>query len=154
MAKLPDSERESHPHASGELRPAVTELAEAGEKGSVLILDSQAILAGFAGEWTLIKEVAELALADCPKRLEEIEKAIANGEAKALQQRAHQLRGTVCLFHTAILTEVLKRLETSGREGDLRGVEEELPLLKTEIERFSKALRAWITTSSTQERTA
>jgi HPt (histidine-containing phosphotransfer) domain-containing protein len=145
MLKLGQPTRKSRLREDGNARQIVTVIDDAGNGESALLLDSHAILASFGGQWTLLKEIAEMTLADGPERIEEIENAIAKREAKAIQHPAHQLRGSVGMFHAAMLTEILRRLEKSGREGNLSGAERDLPGLRTEFHRFSIALRSWIT---------
>lgn len=144
MEKQHQAARKSRSREGANARQTVTVMDAPGEGESALILDSRAIVASFGGQWALIKEIAEMTLTDSPQRLAGIEKAIAKGEAKTLQHRAHQLRGGVSMFHAVSLTEILQRLEDSGRAGDLSHAREELPGLRTEIHRFSNALRSWI----------
>jgi HPt (histidine-containing phosphotransfer) domain-containing protein len=74
--------------------------------------------------------------------LPELQEAVSNCDSKALEHAAHALKGLVGEFYARPAFEAALRLETSGRNGNLEGIEEEYDVFKTEIERLKASLIA------------
>ncbi len=89
-----------------------------------------------------LAEIAGLFLNDCPRLLGEIRSAIAVHDARALEQAAHTLKGSVANFAAEPARAAALRLEMLGRGGDFEQAPEACQELESEIERFSAALRA------------
>lgn len=104
------------------------------------VIDRAAVLERFEGDIELVREVAELFVADCPHRLDAMREALTAGDAEALQRAAHSLRGSVSNFSAADAVEAAGRLETIGREGDLTNAPAACAALEREIARLVPVL--------------
>ncbi len=89
----------------------------------------------------MLKEIAVIFLGDYPKVLEEIRAAIANRDAKQLENSAHTLKGSVANFGAAVVVSSALRLERMGRAAEfqetseaLRALEEGLGALRADLE--------------------
>jgi CheY-like chemotaxis protein/HPt (histidine-containing phosphotransfer) domain-containing protein len=80
-------------------------------------LDEKALLASYGGNGTLLCEVIEVFLAECPRTLETIRRAFERNDAGELAAAAHALKGSVGLFVQGGPYEVARRLEHAGRSG-------------------------------------
>jgi HPt (histidine-containing phosphotransfer) domain-containing protein len=87
-------------------------------------LDRDAILDRVLGNVHLLQELIKLFFEECPRCLGEIRQAIEQGNAPALRQAAHLLRGSVASFGTSPVYDVAGRLEAMGRTGNLAGAHE------------------------------
>lgn len=104
--------------------------------------DEAALLAQVDGDFTVLKELIRIFLADCPKMLSEIRRAIARRDKEALRTAAHAFKGSVANFAATDALEAALKLETRGRNGDLAGAEVDYAALKIEIARLRRALAA------------
>jgi HPt (histidine-containing phosphotransfer) domain-containing protein len=104
------------------------------------IIDVAAVLERFEGDWELIREVAELFLDDCPRRIEVVRQAIAAGDCAELQRAAHSLKGSMSNFSGAAAVQAALRLELMGRNGDLHDAEDARATLEREVARLTTTL--------------
>ena len=87
-----------------------------------------------------LAEMAVLFAADCPKRMQDIQEAIARQDAAALERAAHTLQGAVSNFCTPAATAVVGELETMGRDGVLEGASAACEALETALRQLMPAL--------------
>jgi HPt (histidine-containing phosphotransfer) domain-containing protein len=92
------------------------------------------------GDVELLKEMIDLFLAEYPRMLAEIERAITEGDAQALQLAAHQLKGSVSNFAAYGATAASLALEKMGRQQDLSHAATALCALTHELARLSPVL--------------
>lgn len=85
--------------------------------------------------------MAALFLTECPRQLNAVRQAVAAGDAKALEQSAHLLRGSVGNFVATEATAAAARLEAFGRSGDLSLATDALRALEAAVDRLTLALR-------------
>lgn len=104
-------------------------------------LDRQAFLRALHGDTALAAAMAALFLSECPHQMHAVRQAVAAGDAKALEQAAHLLRGSVGNFFATEATAAAARLEAFGRSGDLSLATGALHTLEAAIERLTPALR-------------
>ena len=71
------------------------------------------------GEPDLAAELAAIFLADAPARLAAIHGAVRSGDAHALREAAHTLKGSATTFGALGVASVCRRLEDMGRGGGL-----------------------------------
>lgn len=112
---------------------------EAKPAGSTI--DFAAVLAGIGGDRRLLRRLAQLFLADCPKRLAEIRRAIGAGDAVALERAAHALKGSAGNFGVGNAFAAARQLEDMGREGKLAAAGEACAALESEMHGLSAELR-------------
>ncbi|MHB1095487.1 MAG: Hpt domain-containing protein [Gemmatimonadaceae bacterium] len=104
-------------------------------------LDAEAFLRTLRGDTALAAALAALFLSECPRQVDAVRQAVAVGDAKALEQAAHLLRGSVSNFVATEATAAAARLEAFGRAGDLSLATGALRTLEAAIERLTPALR-------------
>ncbi|MDP1889483.1 MAG: Hpt domain-containing protein [Gemmatimonadaceae bacterium] len=104
-------------------------------------LDQKAFLRTLRGDAALASAMAALFLSECPRQLDAVRQAVAAADAKALEQAAHLLRGSVGNFVATEATAAAARLEAFGRTGDLTQAASALRTLESAIERLTPALR-------------
>lgn len=111
------------------------------ENRSAPPFDQQAFLRTLRGDSALAAAMASLFLSECPRQLAGVRQAVAAGDAAALEQAAHLLRGSVGNFVASEATAAAGRLEAFGRTGDLSQAADALRVLEAAIERLTPALR-------------
>jgi PAS domain S-box-containing protein len=129
---------------------AKTSEPEQATKDSVL--DRDVLLAGVDGNRKLLHQLVRLFLADYPKRLKEINKAIQSGDAAALQAAAHALKGSVGNFSAKKAFAAAQQLESIGKEGDLSAAGQASATLDAELQLVSEELKQLIGKPSAQKR--
>jgi CheY-like chemotaxis protein len=107
-----------------------------------LPLDTEALLDGVGGDRKLFLELVDLFLADTPKLLTKVERAIARKDAARLKDAAHALKGSVANFDSGAVLESVRHLEMLGRDNKLSDAASALAAAKAEIARLSLALRS------------
>ena len=117
-------------------------------------LDPEALLRRAGGDRRLVRELAEVFLADAPRMLEAIRASLAAGDAPALAHAAHALKGSVANFAAAEATEAaltLERLAQAGALGEARAAHRRV---EEEVARVCQALRAMVAVSPRKARSA
>ena len=82
------------------------------------------LLERVGGDFELLREIVALFAEDAPRQLEAMRKAIAAGDAKALADAAHTLKGAAANFDPGEAAGLALRLERLGRAGTLEGAAE------------------------------
>ena len=128
--------------------------AEAGLPAPVDVsFEWDAALENVGGDEAMLRELAEMFFAECPKLMQQIREHIASADSPELRRAAHTLKGSAHVFGAAAAAEAAHRLEEIGREGfdgelsrteAFADVEEALALLEDEVARLLPALRTVI----------
>ncbi|MBW3615661.1 MAG: response regulator [Actinobacteria bacterium] len=92
--------------------------------------------------FSLLEEVAGLLARDTPPRLAQMQGAIEAGDALALRQAAHALRGSAATVGATTMAALSSQLEELGRTGQVEGAAALLAELTEEVPRVIEALRA------------
>ena len=100
-----------------------------------------AALESVGGDEAMLRELAEMFFAECPKLMQQIREHIADEDGPELRRAAHTLKGSAHVFGGAAAAEAAHRLEEIGREEAFADAEEELALLEDEVARLLPALR-------------
>ncbi|MBI3783170.1 MAG: Hpt domain-containing protein [Deltaproteobacteria bacterium] len=103
-------------------------------------LDLPKILARFDGDVDFFREIAQLFIDDCPKRLAALHAAIAAGDSLAIQNVAHSLKGSVSSFDAEAAHASTQRVETLARSGDLPAAAAAAAALEIQIDRLIREL--------------
>jgi HPt (histidine-containing phosphotransfer) domain-containing protein len=103
-------------------------------------LDVEAFLRNVRGDTALAAAMASLFLTECPGQLEAVRRAVASGDARALEEAAHLLKGTVGNFVASEATAAAARLEAYGRSGNVTMAPDALLALEAALERLTPAL--------------
>ena len=106
----------------------------------LMMLDLQVALDRVGGDADLLQEVAQLFLGDCPRSMNEIRGAIADGDAKRLEREAHSLKGSVANFGAEAVVKAALDLEVSGRAGNLSDARDQLERLERHLEALQPEL--------------
>ncbi len=105
-------------------------------------LDTTKILERIGGDRELLRELAGLFVGDCPRMLSDIQDAVRDGNAEALQKAAHALKGSVSNFAAEAAVQAAFRLEMMGRNQDMTDAAQALKELEREIGRVCEGLSA------------
>jgi len=95
-----------------------------------------------AGSKKLMQSLAISFLADAPKRIANIQSAIAQTNAELLATTAHALKGSVAIFGAAKAVAAARNLEAMGRAGNLEGAAGEFCTLENELSGVKRELLA------------
>ncbi|MEO7190908.1 MAG: Hpt domain-containing protein [Vicinamibacterales bacterium] len=92
------------------------------------------------GDRELLLELVDIFREDLPRAVQEIEEAVAEGDARRLNRGAHTLRGSLTSFAAASASAITLRLESAGRDGilsqaaaDLAELRQALSALEAEL---------------------
>ena len=72
-------------------------------------------------------------IVDSESKIEEIAGVIADGDAEALRQVAHSIKGSSGNVCASALSEVARQLEAMGKDEDISGAPEVFEALKVEF---------------------
>jgi len=87
-----------------------------------------------------VRELIDIFLADTPRRLAEIESALASGNAADLTRAAHTIKGSASNFGATRLSALAKEIEQQGKGSALAAARTALPALRAEFARVQPAL--------------
>jgi HPt (histidine-containing phosphotransfer) domain-containing protein len=82
-------------------------------------LDRQLALSRVGGDKQLLREIAVLFIEECPRAVEQIQEAVARGDAVKLENAAHALKGSVANFGARNAVEAAFQLEQMGRTNQM-----------------------------------
>jgi HPt (histidine-containing phosphotransfer) domain-containing protein len=89
----------------------------------------------------LLTELIEIFLEDCPKRLQELDQAVKEGNASGVRQAAHSLKGMVAGFDANSAHGLAAEMESLGKAGDLSKTIGLLSTLQLEFARVMNYLK-------------
>ena len=112
---------------------------------SGLPFDVAALLSSVGGS----KETLAGLLTDCrdedlPELLESLEKALKEGDARAVGRVAHAIKGIVGVFHAEVAHAAARRLEENAKEGRIEGFEEEAEELRRTVSEMLRGLESFL----------
>ena len=105
-------------------------------------LSRESMLQVFDQDAALLRELAELFLADSPILLNDIQTGVAALDAAKVERAAHTLKGSVGNFGAKRAFELSRRIEAMARNHDLGGAPETLAALNQEMARVSALMAA------------
>jgi HPt (histidine-containing phosphotransfer) domain-containing protein len=101
------------------------------------------LLARVESDLELLSTLVGVFKADRPMLMSDIEEALVAGDAAALGETAHTMKGALSVFGVEPARSLAEQLETAGRSGRLdsaRGIYEELERAVVEAEEGLEAL--------------
>jgi CheY-like chemotaxis protein len=116
------------------------DLGDADARSCDPVFDVGAVLDSLDGDSELLREVAGIFLAQCPKHMERIRGAISNQDPKVLARGAHGLKGSAANLLAQGVVEAAAKLEEIGRSGSVAGSKEALVSLEEELGKLQLAL--------------
>jgi len=105
------------------------------------IFDLSKALEVVDGDMELFEEIADLFQKNLPDNIAQIREGIAKGDANALEQAAHSLKGSVGNFGTKRAFDAAYKLEVMGKEGRLAEADAALSELEKELKDLEAAMK-------------
>jgi len=103
-------------------------------------LDKARLLERVGGDRRALAGIARIFLADAPRRLAEIRRAVATADARALRAAAHTLKGAAANFAAAGVTDAALELQQIGDAGEMSEAKAALERLEVELAALRRAL--------------
>ena len=107
-----------------------------------------AALERVGGDEAMLRDLAEMFFAECPKLMQQIRDHLAGADGPELRRAAHTLKGSAQVFGAEETAAAAHRLEEIGREEAFADAGEALALLEDEVARLLPALRERIATGA------
>ena len=92
------------------------------------------------GDEDLFSELVAIFLAESPGALARVHEAVSSGDPEAIIEAAHSLKGSMGILAANDAVAAAQAVETLGRSGDLRGIQEAAAALSVEVRRLTSAL--------------
>lgn len=118
------------------------ELYEVIERLTGRVIDEKALLEGIGGDTKLLRGLVRVFLADYPRLLARVRRAIKSKNPEALRASAHALKGAISNFGLPPAFESARRLELMGKSRRLRAANETYAALRQDIGRLKQQLRS------------
>ena len=112
--------------------------AEAGI--TPVVFDREEALERALGDHELLREIADLFLADCPGLLAEIRSGLDNADGHMLELAAHRMKGSAANLSAPRVVALSGRLEEIARGGRLAAARSVFDELEHEVGRLRDAL--------------
>ena len=93
------------------------------------------------GDPEFLRELITIYLEDTPKRLAEVESALAKSDVQLLVRAAHTIKGSSGNFGATPLAKLAQEIEAHGKSGNFAAATSALPAFKAEYARVNAALR-------------
>jgi HPt (histidine-containing phosphotransfer) domain-containing protein len=99
-------------------------------------IDVASALARVAGNAALYVKLLRLMAAGAPSSKEKLAAALASGDAEAVRQEAHSIKGAAANLSITEVTETSARLELAARSGDAAAMKDALAALEKALEAY------------------
>jgi HPt (histidine-containing phosphotransfer) domain-containing protein len=86
------------------------------------VLDRDAALGRVGGDLDLLREIAVLFADECPRVLQDLRDALAQGDAPAIGRAAHGLKGSAANFGAVPAVDAAVRIEQSAHAGRIEEI--------------------------------
>lgn len=96
-------------------------------------IDCSSALCWVDGDRTLLAELAEVFVQDCPQRMQELEQGVKGSNAELIRQAAHSLKGMVSGFGAYQAKSRAEEMEKLGRDGQVTEAANLLPAVLCEF---------------------
>ncbi len=104
------------------------------------VFDIEAALTHVEGDRDLLVEIVAMFRENCSDQMAQMQKAIKQADADALQRAAHRLKGAASSIGAMAVRASALELENSSRENDLIRAEQQWERLQTQIEILNEAV--------------
>jgi two-component system sensor histidine kinase/response regulator len=108
------------------------------------VFDPAEALARVCDDLDLLAELAELFAENRARLLEELSRAVAEGDPHGIDRAAHALKGSISTFSTRKPYELARELEFCGKEGRLEQAPLLFDALTTYVQQLEQALAAFL----------
>jgi PAS domain S-box-containing protein len=116
------------------------EQAASGDEAEVPVVNWEAAVNHFEGDIDLLKEIAEMFLEESPVLMYQMKEALNRGDNAALERAAHTIKGSVGNFAAKPAYEAALRVESIGRDSEMRHADQAYRRLEEEIARLKPVL--------------
>ena len=89
-----------------------------------------------AGDRDMLIEMGRMFLEEGPRQLQDVQAGIESGDAKAIRETAHTLKGSVVIFGAAKAEAAALAVQLAASDEDLPQVAKAWPALQREMERL------------------
>jgi two-component system, sensor histidine kinase and response regulator len=97
------------------------------------------------GDESLLKELGELFLGECPDLVRELHRSVKDADADGIHKAAHTLKGSLGTLGAEEAMKTAFQMEVYGRHGDINGATRYLHTLIEALERVEADLREMTT---------
>jgi len=108
------------------------------------LFDKQALLDGVDGDFEFLEETIEMLDEDSGELLDQVRASAAAGDAAALVEPAHTLKGMLGNFCAGRAEAAAREVEFMGREARLEGVSEAVETLCREVGQLRTVLHIFL----------
>ncbi len=112
------------------------------------ILDVEHLRAATGGDVTLIQEIVDMALADAPQRMDEVDLALEEENLDKVAERIHALTGIAASVGGVELRQLTQKMEQAARQNDLTETRLCHDSVTAALERLCQALNNKVWSSS------
>ncbi len=107
------------------------------------VLNLDVMMDNVGGDQQLMADVVSMMLEETPRLMSQIDAAVAQLDANAMQRAAHSLKGSVAIFGARDAITAAERLESAGRAGKLEDVNQLHAELQSRIASLMAALEQY-----------
>ncbi len=104
------------------------------------IFDRQALLERVEGDEELLEELVHIFLDHTPRQLDKLRQALEVGDASALREQAHTIKGAAASISAASLMAAAQQVESAGKNRELKGAGALVENLAQEFERLKEVV--------------
>ncbi len=104
-------------------------------------VDCSSALRWADGDRSLLAEITETFVEDCPQRMKELELAVWEGNSNLIRQVAHSLKGMVSCFGADQAKALTQEMEYLGRSGQVSEAAALLPRMVHELSHVLEHLK-------------
>lgn len=112
-----------------------------GSSSTQINLDFRQILDRLGGDEQLLRDVIEIFIEEAPKHVDTLRRALAQGDAEAVEKTAHSMKGELGYLGISVVSEKARELEELGRKHDLEQASQIFTSFETEIFAIVAAMR-------------
>jgi CheY-like chemotaxis protein len=113
------------------------------------VVDFEAALDCVPGGVTVLKDLAEIFLEECPKLIGDLQAGLAANEATSVHRAAHTLKSSSRIIVAQFLADVTTHIERLAANKELDDVEECLPRLQATADEACDVIREWLNSNNT-----
>ena len=104
--------------------------------GSSQLLDRDATLERFAGDDTLLAEIAAVFIRTVPQLVTALGAAVVANDVKQAHHQAHSLKGAVAAFQAPLVVDAVIAVEKNAKAGDAAAVAAAYPIAQALVQRL------------------
>jgi CheY-like chemotaxis protein len=121
--------------------------ANTGPSAEPAVLDWDAALEQVGKDASLLDEIVQIYLEECPRWRTELHQAMTRRDAAQIRRIAHTMKGSLVQLGARPAFEAALRLETLARDDNLTGAANAWAALENELDRLQPMLREHLTES-------